>query len=153
VSTSAATFGVVVVERDLARSLSRHVHVGQVHATLFERAMRTLFIDPETQAVQLADLHSELQARLRRGENVAVTIGGQHEVLSPAQVGRRLGFSRQHVARLIEAGDLRGERLEGSRYWKVPLSEVIAFEERRDQARAKADAFSRSLEELGAPAE
>jgi excisionase family DNA binding protein len=115
--------------------------------------MKTLLINPETEAVQLAELHSELQSRLRRGENVAVTISEQHEALSPAQVGRRLGFSRQHVARLIEAGELRGERMEGSRYWKVPLREVIAFEERRDQAREQADAFSRSLEELGAPAE
>jgi excisionase family DNA binding protein len=115
--------------------------------------MRTLFIDPETEAAQLAELQSELQARLRRGEKVAVTIGGQQEALSPAQVGRRLGFSRQHVTRLIEAGELRGDRMQGSRYWKVPLSEVVAFEERRDRARERADAFSRSLEDLGAPAE
>ena len=115
--------------------------------------MKTLFIVPETEAVQLAELHSELQARLRRGETVAVTIGGRDEALSPSRVGLRLGFSRQHVARLIEAGELRGERLEGSRYWKVPLREVVAFEERRDQARERADAFSRSLETLGAPAE
>lgn len=115
--------------------------------------MKTLVISPETEEQQLAELTSELHARLDRGESVAVTIGEQDETLSPAEAGRRLGFSRQHVVRLVEAGELHGERMEGSNYWKIPLRAVIAFEERRERAREQADAFSHSLDELGAPAE
>lgn len=116
-------------------------------------AMRTLRIDRQTRQEQLAELERAIDEGIRSGKSVVVTIGDQAELLSPAEAGQRLGFSRQHVRRLIDAGELRAERMEGSAYWKVPLAEVLAFEERSAAARARADAFSRSLDELGAPPE
>lgn len=77
----------------------------------------------------------------------------EDEVLSPAEASRRLGFSRQHVMRLVSAGELDGERLPGSSYWKIPLASILAFEERREAAHERADAFSRELDQLGVPLE
>jgi hypothetical protein len=55
--------------------------------------------------------------------------------------------------RLIGAGELPVEKLPGSSYWQIPLGSVLAFEERREAARERADEPSHSLEELGAPLE
>jgi excisionase family DNA binding protein len=74
-------------------------------------------------------------------------------MLSPQQAAGRLGFSRQHVVRLINAGELRAQRLSGSSYWQIPLSSVLSFEKQRERARAISDAFSRDLDRLGAPLE
>jgi hypothetical protein len=43
--------------------------------------------------------------------------------------------------------------MEGSSYWRIPLSAVLAFEERRAEADRLAAEWSRSLDELGAPLE
>lgn len=91
----------------------------------------------------------------RSGQGVAlsVTIAADNERISPNEAGQRLGFSRQHVMRLIEAGELDAGRLEGSSYWRIPVSSVVAFEERRERAAAEFDAWSRALDEAGAPLE
>jgi excisionase family DNA binding protein len=115
--------------------------------------MKTLHLSPDTVEDQIEELTLELRGRAARGECVAVTIAEEDERLSPAQAAERLGFSRQHVVRLVEAGELPAERLEGSRYWKLPLRGIVAFEQRRERARAHDDAFSRSLDEAGAPLE
>jgi excisionase family DNA binding protein len=95
----------------------------------------------------------EIERLLDEGVAVAVTIAEERELLSPQQTADRLGFSRQHVLRLIAAGQLDAERLAGSTYWKIPLSSVLAFEARRADAVKRADELSRSLDELGAPLE
>jgi hypothetical protein len=59
----------------------------------------------------------------------------------------------QHVVRLINAGELEARKLPGSSYWQIPLATVLAFEERSERAGERADAFSRSLDALGAPLE
>ena len=51
------------------------------------------------------------------------------------------------------AGEIEAQRLTGSNYWKIPLAAVLSFEERSEQARERADEFSRSLDALGAPLE
>ena len=63
----------------------------------------------------------------------------------------RLGVRLQHVARLINAGKIEAERMAGSSYWRIPLSAVLAFEERMAEADRSAGEFSRSLDKLGAP--
>lgn len=68
-------------------------------------------------------------------------------------VAAYLGYSSQHVRRLIAAGELEGERSAGSTAWAVPVRSMLAFEDRRYAARAKADRFSRELGALGAPLE
>lgn len=95
----------------------------------------------------------EIERLLGQGKRVAVTVAEEQERLSPQQAANRLGFSRQHVVRLIGAGELEAEKLPGSTYWQIPVSTVIAFEQRSERAREHADAHARSLDELGAPLE
>lgn len=95
----------------------------------------------------------EVDRLLAEGKRVTVTVAEEGERLSPQQAAARLGFSRQHVVRLINANEIEAEKLPGSSYWQIPLSAVLAFEDRRATARERADELSRSLDELGAPLE
>jgi excisionase family DNA binding protein len=90
---------------------------------------------------------------LAKGKRLAVTVAEEKEFLSPQQVADRLGFSRQHVVRLIGYGDLPAEKLKGSSYWKIPLASVLAFEERRAESDRLTAEWSRDLDAMGAPAE
>jgi len=119
-------------------------------ARVLVRLMRTIRI---TSPGQLAELTSTIDAMLKDGKSLAVTVAEADELLSPNAAAERLGFSRQHVRRLLDGGELVGQRMPGSRYWKITLSSIVAFEERRDQAANEADAFSADLEAIGAPAE
>lgn len=114
--------------------------------------MKTVHLTPATLDQQLADLVSELRVAGRDGP-VAVTFAGEDELVSPREAGDRLGFSRQHVTRLIEAGELPAQQMPGSTYWQIPVSAIVAFEQERHRARQEADAFSRSLDDVGAPLE
>lgn len=102
---------------------------------------------------ELDKLTSALEQLLDDGKLLSVTVAETDELLSPQAAAGRLGFSRQHVRRLVDAGQLVGRRLPHSRYWKIPLSSLVAFEERRDDAAERADEFSALLDKLGAPAE
>lgn len=77
----------------------------------------------------------------------------ENAVLSLQAAADRLGFSRQHVRSLIEAGELEASQSSNSAHWKIPMRAVLAFEQRRSDAEERADEFSRSLDELGAPIE
>lgn len=90
---------------------------------------------------------------MREGQQVAVTVAEEQELLSPQQVARRLGFSRQHVRRLIDYGRLEACKLPGSSYWKIPLSSVLALEERRAESDRRTAEWSRDLDAMGAPAD
>lgn len=79
--------------------------------------------------------------------------GAGAERISPQRAAVRLGFSRDHVVRLINAGEIEAEQVTGSSHWQIPLSAVLAFEERRAEADRSAREWSRSLDELGAPLE
>ncbi len=117
--------------------------------------MKTIHIDPaEGDAKQkLSAVQDAIEALLEADKTIAVTVVDEDASLSPQEVADRLGFSRQHVRRLIEAGELEGAQLPRSTHWKVPMRAVLDFERRRSGAEERADAFSRSLDELGAPAE
>jgi len=90
---------------------------------------------------------------LGEGKHIAVTLAEEQELLSPQQAADRLGFSRQHVVRLIGYGDLEGQKLAGSSHWKIPLVSVLAFEAAQERHRKITDDWSRELDALGAPAE
>lgn len=114
--------------------------------------MKTLHLDPDgREGASL--VVEEIERLLGEGKRIAVTVAEEQELLSPQRAADRLGFSRQHVVRLIEAGELEARKLPGSSYWRIPLATVLAFEERRERAGERADAFSRSLDEQGAPLE
>jgi hypothetical protein len=114
--------------------------------------MRTLHLDPGNQD-QAALVAEEIERLLAQGRHLAVTVAEEDELLSPQQAATRLGFSRQHVVRLIGYGKLQAQKLPNSNYWKIPLASVLAFEERRAEHDRIAAEWSRDLDAMGAPAE
>ena len=114
--------------------------------------MKTLHLDPAARD-RAALVTDEIDRLLGEGKRIAVTVAEEQELLSPQQAADRLGFSRQHVVRLIGYGELQAQKLSGSIYWKIPLASLLAFEERRDRARELTDAWSRDLDAMGAPPE
>jgi hypothetical protein len=48
----------------------------------------------------------EIDRLLGKGKRITVTVAEEQELLSPQQAADRLGFSRQHVVRLIGYGEL-----------------------------------------------
>lgn len=115
-------------------------------------ALKTLHLDPAT-ADQTVLVTQEIDRLLNQGKRLAVTVAEEQEFLSPQQAAERLGFSRQHVVRLIGYGELPAEKLEGSSYWKIPLESVLAFEERRAESDRMTGQWSRDLDPMGAPPE
>ena len=117
--------------------------------------MKTIHRDPaEGDAKQkLSAVREAIAGLLDADKPIAITVAEESALLSPQQAAERLGFSRQHVRRPIEAGELEGEQLPNSTHWKIPLRSVLTFEQRREAAEARADEFSRSLDAMGAPAE
>lgn len=112
--------------------------------------MKTVRLTPDGLDRQLDELVDELR-RSGREAVLSVTIAEDSERITPAEAGQRLGFSRQHVMRLVAAGDLEGHRLEGSSHWRIPVASVLAFEQRRHDAAREFDDWSRGLDEAGAP--
>ena len=114
--------------------------------------MKTLHLDPAASG-QTALVTEEIERLLEEGKRLAVTVAEEKELMSPQQVADRLGFSRQHVVRLIEQGEFEAQKLPGSSYWKIPLFSVIAFEERQAEGDRIAAEWSRDLDAMGAPPE
>ena len=117
--------------------------------------MKTIHIDP-TQAdakQKLSALQETIDELLGGDKPIAVTVAEESTLLSPQQAADRLGFSRQHVMRLIDYGELAAERLPSSTHWKIPLRSVLAFEQRRSEAEKRAAEWSRELDAMGAPPE
>lgn len=117
-----------------------------------ESAMKTMHLDPAARG-QSALVTEEIERLLGEGKHLAVTVAEEREFLSPRQTADRLGFSRQHVVRLIGYGELPAEKLPGSSYWKIPLASVLAFEERRAEGDRITAEWSRDLDAMGAPFE
>jgi hypothetical protein len=97
------------------------------------RTVKTFRVDP-TAPNQAALVTDEIERLLHQGKRVTVHIAGEKELLSPQQTATWLGFSRQHVVRLIGYGQLQAEKLPHSGYWKIPLASVLAFDARRSEA-------------------
>jgi len=116
--------------------------------------MRTLIQVSEKGADQaVAEIAGVVHGLIDAGKDVSVIVLDRDELLSPQKVGELLGFSRQHVRRLIDAGELEAVQLPGSSHWKLPARSLAAFEQRRQDANERAARFSRELDELGAPLE
>jgi len=117
--------------------------------------MVRILIDPRTgsREAALEHLARTVAELLDAGKEVEVIVGESVELLSPQQAGAMLGFSRQHVRRLVDAGELAAEQLPSSRHWKIPLSSVAAFQERTAARLEKLKADSEELDRLGAPLE
>lgn len=117
--------------------------------------MKTIHIDPaEGDAKQkLSTVQETIEGLLDADKPIAVTVAEESTLLSPQEAADRLGFSRQHVRRLIDYGELSAERLPNSSHWKIPLRAVLDFEQRRSEAEKRAAEWSRDLDAMGAPPE
>jgi len=72
-------------------------------------------------------------------------------VLTPAEAGELLGLSRPFVSRLLDAGEIPSEQLPGSRHRRVRLSDVLAFQARRESRRAGRRAVAEAADAAGIP--
>lgn len=81
----------------------------------------------------------------------AVTVLPSEVALSPAEVAELLGLSRPFVVRLLDQGEIPSQRLPRSRHRRVLLSDVLAFQARRERRRAGRQRIAAAVEEAGLP--
>lgn len=81
----------------------------------------------------------------------AVTVLPSEVALSPAEVAELLGLSRPFVVRLLDEGEIPSERLPRSRHRRVLLSDVLAFQARRDRRRTGRRRIAAAVEGAGLP--
>jgi excisionase family DNA binding protein len=81
----------------------------------------------------------------------AVTVLPSEVALSPAEAAELLGLSRPFVVRLLDQGEIPSERLPRSRHRRVLLSDVLAFQARRDRRRTGRQRIAAAVEEAGLP--
>jgi excisionase family DNA binding protein len=115
--------------------------------------MKTFRLDAAAAGDRATAVAGEIDKLLSEGKRVAVTVAEEQELLSPKQAARRLGFSRQHVKRLIDYGVLEARQPPGSSCWRTPLWSALALEERRAEHDRLTAEWSRDLDAMGAPAE
>jgi excisionase family DNA binding protein len=84
---------------------------------------------------------------LAQGE--VFVLRGDEEV-SPAEAGELLGLSRQFVDRLIDEGDLPARQLPSSRHRRIRVTDVVAFQQQRDQRRSLIASAVNSAVDAGA---
>jgi excisionase family DNA binding protein len=84
-------------------------------------------------------------------EGHAVTVLPSEVALTPAEVADLLGVSRPFVVRLLDQGDIPSERLPRSRHRRVLLSDVLAFQSRRDRRRTGRQRMAAAVDEAGLP--
>jgi excisionase family DNA binding protein len=101
----------------------------------------------------IARVLGDLQKMLDDGQDVRIMLVATGELLSPREAGEVLGCSRQHVRRLIDAGELEGTQLPGSEHWRISAVSVKSLLVRRARAAAQADTHAHELDALGAPLE
>ena len=88
--------------------------------------MQTIHLNPDERQ-KVSRVTEVIERLLAEGKGVTVTVAEDREYLSPQQAADRLGFSRQHVVRLINAGELPAEKLANSSYWKIPIASLVSL--------------------------
>ena len=92
-----------------------------------------------------ATLRAFLESAKARGE--VVDVSARVELLSPAEVAKRLGMSRSTVLRRIADGDLRATKI-GSHH-RIPLAEFERYSHELMRRMAEANAAGIEAELLG----
>ena len=115
-------------DRDQAAAVSRAT-TGVSEATLRLPDGEEIALPASLVAVLLATA-----GQLSQGHGV--TVLATEVRLTPAEVGALLGLSRPFVARLLDAGEIPAEHLPDSRHRVVRLTDVLAFQARRERRRA-----------------
>jgi excisionase family DNA binding protein len=81
----------------------------------------------------------------------AVTVLPSEAMLTPAEAAELLGLSRPFTSRLLDAGEIPSERLPRSRHRRVRLSDVLAFQARREARRTGRRAVAEAADAAGVP--
>lgn len=84
-------------------------------------------------------------------EGHAVTVLPSEVALSPAEAAELLGLSRPFVVRLLDQGEIPSERLPRSRHRRVMLSDIVAFQAKRDRRRTGRQRIAAVVEDAGLP--
>jgi len=80
-----------------------------------------------------------------------ITVLPSETVLTPAEAAELLGLSRPFVVRLLDDGEIPSERLPRSRHRRVRLSDVLAYNSRRDQRREGRRRIADAVADAGLP--
>lgn len=139
----------------------------RVEPSADERASASLLADtiaaPADHAVALllddgavVPLSPGLMAVLRAAigelaEGHAVTVLPSETELTPAEAAELLGLSRPFVVRLLDGGEIPSRHLPNSRHRRVKLSDVLAFQTRRDRRRAGRQRIGELVDAAGLP--
>lgn len=81
----------------------------------------------------------------------AVTVLPSEVSLTPAEAAELLGLSRPFVVRLLDEGEIPSERLPRSRHRRVRLSDVVAFQAKRERRKEGRRRIAAAVEEAGLP--
>lgn len=81
----------------------------------------------------------------------AVTVLPSEVSLTPAEAAELLGLSRPFVVRLLDEGEIPSERLPHSRHRRVLLSDVLAFQAKRERRRGGRRRMAAAVEDAGLP--
>ena len=81
----------------------------------------------------------------------AVTVLPSEVSLTPAEAAELLGLSRPFVARLLDEGEIPSERLPRSRHRRVLLSDVLAFQAKRERRNPPTALLAAAVEEADLP--
>jgi len=84
-------------------------------------------------------------------EGHAVTVLPSDVTLTPAEAAELLGLSRPYVVRLLDQEEIPFERVPRSRHRRVRLSDVLAFQARREQRRTGRRCVADAIEASGLP--
>jgi excisionase family DNA binding protein len=81
----------------------------------------------------------------------AVVVLPSEATLSPAEAAELLGLSRPFVTRLLDEGEIPSQRLPRSRHRRVMLSDVLAFQARRERRREGRRRIAATVEDVDLP--
>jgi excisionase family DNA binding protein len=123
---------------------SLHFHVSKTEpAAVVDERVREMLKAAEAAIRELRDA----------GESFDFKVEPVDGWITPATAAAQLGVSRQHVRRLMDAGELHGQKKENSTHWLVSQGSVTAALQRRGDGLKIINDWSRQLDELGAPPE
>lgn len=84
-------------------------------------------------------------------EGHAVTVLPSEVALTPAEVAKLLGLSRPFVVRMLDRDEIPSGRLPHSRHRRVLLSDVLAFQVRRERRQSGRRHIAQVVEDAGLP--
>jgi excisionase family DNA binding protein len=115
--------------------------LGDLHAW-----KRTMFDDGSAELVRIL-----IASAGEPATGHAVMVLASETQLTPAEAAELLGLSRPFVARLLDSDDIPSTHLPDSRHRVVRLTDVLAFQERRERRREGRRQIADAIDEAGLP--